>query len=276
METSICSIVIEGNSVFVAAGSSIYQYIRGRQVGRLSCHSEESASTSSTSSAGSTISEIIISGAHICALTASGRQMHVFALSTLSLHTTIDFPPSFTAIHLLHPSTYLNKVVIASREGGLQLWNISTRTLIHTFKSSHLGSPVDALEITCVVQSPAIDVIALGFTKGRIIIFDIRLGETLLQFNMSQMSSSPSTLYQENFITALSFRTDNLAQTLASSDSAGNIAIWDLDSGGKLMSVLRRAHDKFIAGLKFLPGQPVLVSAGSDNAVRVSRAIIAC
>lgn len=39
----------------------------------------------------------------------------------------ISFNEDFTASSLLHPSTYLNKVLIGSREGVLQLWNIKTR-----------------------------------------------------------------------------------------------------------------------------------------------------
>lgn len=34
----------------------------------------------------------------------------------------------------VHPSTYLNKVLLGSRQGELQLWNVMHSKLIYTFK----------------------------------------------------------------------------------------------------------------------------------------------
>jgi len=42
-------------------------------------------------------------------------------------HSQIQFEPGFTATHLLHPATYLNKVLVGGSDGSLQLWNIRTR-----------------------------------------------------------------------------------------------------------------------------------------------------
>ena len=39
----------------------------------------------------------------------------------------ITFEPGFTATSVIHPATYLNKVLVASSEGSLQLWNIRTQ-----------------------------------------------------------------------------------------------------------------------------------------------------
>jgi U3 small nucleolar RNA-associated protein 21 len=41
-------------------------------------------------------------------------------------HNTLglDQGSSFTATHLLHPATYLNKILVASQQGSMQLWNI--------------------------------------------------------------------------------------------------------------------------------------------------------
>jgi hypothetical protein len=43
------------------------------------------------------------------------------------LHSQIQFEPGFIATHLLHPATYLNKVLVGGSDGSLQLWNIRTR-----------------------------------------------------------------------------------------------------------------------------------------------------
>ena len=40
---------------------------------------------------------------------------------------------SFDITTVLHPSTYLNKVIFGSKQGSLQLWNIHTNKLLYTF-----------------------------------------------------------------------------------------------------------------------------------------------
>jgi hypothetical protein len=94
---------------------------------------------------------------------------------------------------LIHPATYLNKVLLGFRSGNLELWNIRTSTLIHSFTSIEkffggvsgvfaLCSPPHSLthshadvvcssadakaEITCMEQSPACDVVCIGFDTG--------------------------------------------------------------------------------------------------------------
>ncbi|KAF5338355.1 hypothetical protein D9611_012521 [Ephemerocybe angulata] len=49
-----------------------------------------------------------------------------------ALQSTIEFEKGFTATSILHPATYLNKVLIASNEGNMELWNIQTHHLQST------------------------------------------------------------------------------------------------------------------------------------------------
>lgn len=56
---------------------------------------------------------------------------------------------------------------------------------------------------------------------------------------------------------------------LASASSSGHIALWDLDSGGRLLHLIRGAHDGAVSALEWVPGQPVLISSGEDNSVKV-------
>ena len=42
------------------------------------------------------------------------------------LENEIEFSPKFTAVSILHPATYLNKALIGSQQGELQLWNTRT------------------------------------------------------------------------------------------------------------------------------------------------------
>lgn len=48
-------------------------------------------------------------------------------MMVVELQTTIQFDSDFTATTLLHPSTYLNKVLVGSSQGSMQLWNIKAQ-----------------------------------------------------------------------------------------------------------------------------------------------------
>jgi U3 small nucleolar RNA-associated protein 21 len=56
---------------------------------------------------------------------------------------------------------------------------------------------------------------------------------------------------------------------LASASSVGHIALWDLNSGGRLLHMIRGAHDGAVSAVEWVPGQPVLISSGEDNSVKV-------
>lgn len=56
---------------------------------------------------------------------------------------------------------------------------------------------------------------------------------------------------------------------LASASSSGHIALWDLNSGGRLLHIMRGAHDGAINAVEWIPGQPILISSGEDNSVKV-------
>lgn len=45
--------------------------------------------------------------------------------------------------------------------------------------------------------------------------------------------------------------------------------MWDLNAGGRLLHMIRGAHDGAITAIEWVPGQPVLVTSGEDNSVKV-------
>lgn len=49
----------------------------------------------------------------------------------------------------------------------------------------------------------------------------------------------------------------------------GHITLWDLSAGGRLLHIVRGAHDAAVTAVEWIPGQPVLVSSGADNSVKV-------
>lgn len=130
----------------------------------------------------------------------------------------------------------------------MQLWNIHTEKMLYEF--SNFGSA-----IRCLAQSPAVDVVAIGLDDGRIILHNILYDETISTFR-----------HHNGSVNCLDFRTDG-RHLLASGSSSGCVAIWDLSS--KQIQSTIDAHVEGVCGLRFLPGEPVLVSSGADNAIRM-------
>ncbi|XP_029427694.1 WD repeat-containing protein 36 isoform X2 [Rhinatrema bivittatum] len=155
----------------------------------------------------------------------------------------------FTVSAIMHPSTYLNKILLGSQQGSLQLWNIKSNKLLYTLQGWGSG-------ITTLQQAPALDVVAIGLVSGQIIVHNIKFDETLMKF---QQDWGP--------ITSISFRTDG-HPVMAAGSPVGHIGLWDLEEK-KLIGQMRDAHSTAIAGLTFVQGEPLLITNGADNALRV-------
>ncbi|WFD33760.1 rRNA-processing protein utp21 [Malassezia cuniculi] len=248
------------DSLLVAAGPSVHRYVRGRQ---------DAEYSSGIDGAAGHLASVLVFGDYIVSLAVDGRRAFVWSLSTTEIVQTIEFAPSFTASAIEHPATYLNKIVVASTTGDLQLWNVRTGSLIHAFSAEQLRGgakqQTTAAGIVSMVQSPAIDVLAIAFADGLISLFDVRVGELLF------------TLHVEGGVGngCLSFRTDGLAHTLAIATRAGSIVLFDLDAGNdgpvrgpRLLHSLHHAHEGAVGAIAFVPGQPLLISTGGDNALR--------
>lgn len=77
-----------------------------------------------------------------------------------TLQVTIDLPEGFTPTCMAHPDTYLNKVVIGSQEGKLQLWNLLSGKMLYEFSGLGEGA------VKCITPSPALDVVGVGLSAG--------------------------------------------------------------------------------------------------------------
>lgn len=168
-----------------------------------------------------------------------------------------------------HPSTYVNKAAFGFADGALELWNLRSKKLLHTFRcTSKFTSAVCSME-----QSPAADVLAVGFASGDVLLLNLRMDMALFHFR------------QQGAVTSLSFRSDVLvddAPFLASSSAAGAISFWQITpqgvqgvqpqeaegrSRGRLISTLP-AHQGAVRKVAFAAGEPLLLSAGDDNSLR--------
>jgi U3 small nucleolar RNA-associated protein 21 len=90
----------------------------------------------------------------------------------------ITFETNFD--NFLHPTTYINKLLFS---GGseVQLWNIMTEEKLFTFQDT--VSPIG--NVTCMEQSPVVDIVALGFEDGTILLLNLLYNQVLLQFSQS-------------------------------------------------------------------------------------------
>jgi U3 small nucleolar RNA-associated protein 21 len=75
-------------------------------------------------------------------------------------------------------------------------------------------------------------------------------------------------MFMDGGVRSIGFRTDGEAM-LASASPSGDLAIWDLNEGGRLLHMVRGAHISAISALEWVPGQPVLITSGEDNSVKV-------
>lgn len=163
---------------------------------------------------------------------------------------------AFEIIDILHPMTYLNKILIVGRRNML-LFNIKTSENIYEFEESlekHYHLQEENKEITTVKHSPSLHVIALGFSNGNISLHNIKTDTILFVFQ------------QKNAVIRLSF-SHNEIPLLASSDHEGNINIWDLNER-KLFSQMKKVHNFPITCLEFLTTELILLSgSGQENSM---------
>jgi U3 small nucleolar RNA-associated protein 21 len=133
------------------------------------------------------IVQLVVFGSHILGL-CDDNVLRMWDYKTQELYTQVEFDDTFTASAILHPSTYLNKVLVSSNQGSMQIWNMRTNQLIYSFKS--FDSP-----ITSLTQSPVVDVIAIGLLDGTTILYNIKMDEKI------------DNVRQDERVTAISFRT---------------------------------------------------------------------
>ncbi|KAG8232513.1 hypothetical protein J437_LFUL012669 [Ladona fulva] len=222
--------------VFAASGTDIYAWHRGFNRKHLySGHSRP-------------VKLLLPFGQHLISVD-EGSNLRVWVIKTEEVYLELNFEClQFHISAILHPHSYTNKVLLGSTQGQLQLWNLHTSNLIHTFKG--WGSGITVLE-----QSPAKDVAAIGLTSGRIILHNLLYDETVVDFRQDW---GP--------VTAITFRTDGPPLMLSGSPE-GHIAIWDLEKR-RVSSQIRDAHLASISSLRCLPKEPIFISCSPDNTLK--------
>ncbi|KAJ2715236.1 rRNA-processing protein utp21 [Coemansia spiralis] len=235
LDADVCSVLSIGDETFVSAGGHVVVCRRGKRVAELE------------PVARGEISGLMQFGDFVIGISEDNAVV-VWERTTREVFTEIEFEgESFRVTTVVHPSTYVNKIVVGSAQGTMQVWNVQSRRCLYEFKS--LGSG-----IACMVQAPAIDVLALGLLDGRVLLHNVKLDRPVMQ------------LAQEGRVTAIAFRTDDVPM-MATSSAEGDVALWDLENR-RLMHVMQGAHDGAVAAMDFMTGQPLLLTSSADNSIK--------
>ncbi|KAI1802813.1 WD domain-containing protein [Daldinia bambusicola] len=260
--------------VFVAWGDSregssqgIWIFQRGKKVGELELPSDLNEP----------IKQILVFGSWVvaCGLT----RIEVWKTATTEHYTTLFTMASKKLDNELTGGictmpTYLNKIFAGRRNGWVEIWNISTGKLIYTIlpPSPNCGA------VTCMQPTPALSLMAISYAEGPLVIHNVLTDKKVLEVNAGTEDAP---------VTSISFRTDGMGAgqdgrkdgvMATATQSSGDITFWDLNQGGRIMGVLRSAHNPpmqegasirgGVGKIEFLAGQPVIVTSGRDNSLK--------
>ncbi|TVY34431.1 U3 small nucleolar RNA-associated protein-like protein [Lachnellula occidentalis] len=169
--------------------------------------------------------------------------------------------------------TYLNKIFAGRKDGSVEIWNVSSGKLIFTI----LPPGANCGSVTTLQPTPALSLLAIAYSEGPLTIHDIRADKTIIHLNGGQSGS----------ITSISFRSDDMGagedgrkpgvMATAGPDS-GDVIFWDLNGGGRVMGILRGAHNPpsgtgatvggGVSKIEFLAGQATIITSGLDNSLK--------
>jgi len=233
---NITAITADSFLVFVAAGKEIFAWRRGNELQRVyRGHASD-------------VHILFTFGPKLISVDKDSL-LKVWDIKDGSEYLEMTFNNAKTKVtSLCHPSTYMDKVLVGSKQGHIQLWNIKSTKMIYTFKGWGSG-------VVCMEQAPAIDVVAIGLESGEVYVHNLKYDETVVKFSQDWGA-----------VTSIAFRTDGLPIMLTGS-TAGHIACWDLE-GRKLSHQLRSCHSGAVSGVKCLAGEPVMVTNSGDNTLK--------
>ena len=100
-----------------------------------------------------------------------------FDLATI----VIEFEPKF----IVHPSTYLNKVLLAG-DKQIELYNISSCNRVFALHNQPaIEAHLLGADITLLATSPVVDIVALGLSDGKILMINLKSAVVVRLFRQS-------------------------------------------------------------------------------------------
>jgi U3 small nucleolar RNA-associated protein 21 len=123
LEDEISCLGVDSNFIYASSKQNIYGFLFGRKVVRVYKGHEAD------------IHQILPFAAHLISVDEK-NVVKVFDIDSTETYLTLNFAKeSFEITAMLHPITYLNKIIFGSKQGSIQLWNIKSSKLIYTYKS---------------------------------------------------------------------------------------------------------------------------------------------
>jgi WD40 repeat protein len=150
------------------------------------------------------------------------------------------------------------------KEGEITLWNVTSSEKVYNkflSKASGKDSP-----IILAFSGKEGNKLALGTDNSYVELYKVMSEELLSSLVKSLPEGQQNSLNLDSWITALVFSEDG--QWLATGQCNGIIQIWDLKHPNPKPLVLR-GHEERINAIAFSPNGEYLVSASSDNTVRL-------
>ena len=229
-----------------------------------------------------------------CIATIPLRVFHLAPTATSSSTQPLLLPSTSRLTCVLHPPTYVNKLLLAFSTGLLLLYNLHTQTAIHAYypiQTYHSSLPTSSSPapptpsssplplgpaaghassaITALTASPSPGVISLGTSTGLILQFSIDSSTVLSAFHQHWGE-----------VTALSYRQDGHPHLLSATPQ-GHLCTWhlgDWDASASPPAWRRRpafhsltphCHEGGVVAATYLPHEPIVVTSGKDNALRM-------
>lgn len=162
---------------------------------------------------------------------------------------------------MIHPTTYFNRVLFSkipeqyeqdlqlkNYEADLILFNVNSQKEIYNFRTEGIF-PKQAT-ITAIEQSPVVDIVALAFSNGDVILFNIKTSKKVLSL------SSVTAITSITFSSSLSF-----TKSLLCTVSNKAVTIWDLNTK-KIHYTLSIPHSQHAM---FIPNEPLLAITSEEN-----------
>lgn len=252
--SKITALAAHFHYVYVAYGNKIGIFKRGRL--------EHEIALNITT--GAVITHLLVFGDWLVAASSDGdvnivKKPAGGLLPTEHYTTLKSINPQFDGeiVGLVHPPTYLNKIVVAT-SSRLFLFNIRTAKTVFKTEDNFFGENISSIE-----HAPALDIIAVGSTTGSVFLYNLRksaiLGEKIVV--------SPADVAAK--VVSISFRTDN-SHHLVAGLNTGDLFFYDLARKARV-HVYRDCHAESTGGVanaKFLNGQPIVVTNGGDNQLK--------
>lgn len=241
VHSHVTALAARHGELYVAYGSSVGVYKRGKCVWELD-----------VDTAHLPIKRIVPLGKYVV---LAGSQLVVVLKqqedSTPALYSTIPINSLLgQVVDMIHPPTYLNKVVVATQH-NLVVVNVQRAKVVYT-------SPDFAHPVLLLTLAPVLDYVGVGHTTGHVLVYNVKKGKLVREISCGDLR-----------VLAVLFRSDGLPHLMASLTN-GDLFFYDLDRRLRV-HVLRQAHRASAGGVasaQFLAGQPVVVTNGGDNQLK--------